>query len=149
MNAADARSATIHGFAAQAIADAPLLGTGANTFESTAHLYGADLDTARTSPGALLEAMVELGVPASLALILACAGLFVCCARGVLERGRNAIYPCLGVGATLLVACDAIANASLQNPLVAMVWCMIMGIACAQSLPSADRRPLPDPARRA
>jgi hypothetical protein len=148
MNAADTRSATIHGLAAQAIADAPLLGTGANTFESTAHLYGADLDTARTSPGALLEAMVELGVPATLALVLACAGLFICCAHGVSERRRNAIYPCLGIGATLLVACDASTNVSLQNPFVATVWCVIMGIACAQSLPGADRRSLTAPAAR-
>lgn len=137
--AADPGSTTIYEIAAQAIADAPLLGAGYRSFGSVAHLYGADPGTAALSPGFYLKAMAELGVPGGMTLVLACAGLFVICARGVRWRRRNAIYPCLGIGATALAASDAAVSVSLHNPLAALVWCTIMGIACAQSLPTAER----------
>jgi hypothetical protein len=121
--------------AIQAISDAPLLGTGAGASTAVLRLYGT-----ATAPGAYLAAMIELGIPAALALTLGCAALFALSALGVWRRRRNAVYACVGVGASLLVASDAIVGQSLANPAVAIVWCVLMGIACAQALRSDERR---------
>jgi hypothetical protein len=122
--------------AAQAIADAPLIGSGAGTSAAILRLYGA----AGAAPGAYLAAMIELGIPAVLALVLGCAALFWLAALGVWRRRRNVVYACTGIGATLLVASDAVAGPSLRDPAVALVWCVLMGIACAQALRSDERR---------
>jgi hypothetical protein len=84
--------------------------------------------------------MIELGIPAALALTLGCAALFTLSALGVWRRRRNAVYACVGVGASLLVASDAVVGQSLENPAVAVVWSLMMGIACAQALRSDERR---------
>jgi hypothetical protein len=121
--------------AAQAIADAPLLGTGAGTSAAILRLYGA----AGTSPGAYLAAMIELGIPAALTLVLGCAALFWLAALGVWRRRRNVVYACAGIGATLLVASDAVTGPSLSDPAISLLWCVLMGIACAQALRSDQR----------
>jgi hypothetical protein len=121
---------------AQAIADAPLLGTGAGTTAAILRLYGA----AGAAPGAYLAAMIELGIPAALALVLGCAALFCLSALGVWRRRRNVVYACTGIGATLLVASDAVVGPSLRDPAISLIWCVLMGIACAQALRSDERR---------
>ncbi len=142
----DPAIATLPAVAAQAIADAPLLGTGYGTFASVAHLYGTPAgNRGEAGPGFYLRTLVELGVPAGIALVLACAGLFVLCANGVFLRRRNAIFPCLGIAACLLMAGDAVASTALQDPLPALIWCIIMGVACAQSLPTSERHAEAEP----
>jgi hypothetical protein len=98
-------------------------------------LYGAS-----GIPGAFLTAMVELGIPAAVALVVGCAALFGLAALGVWRRRRNVVYACAGIGATLLVAGDAVAGPSLRDPAISLIWCVLMGIACAQSLRSDERR---------
>jgi hypothetical protein len=139
--ASDSAETALPAVAAQAIADAPWLGTGYGTFGRVARLYGAAAaDHHAAGPGFYLRTLVELGVPAGLALVLAAAGLFVLCAEGVRLRRRNAIFPCLGVGAIALMASDAVTGAGSDGPLPALIWCVIMGAACAQSLPTSERR---------
>jgi hypothetical protein len=138
--ASDSAETALPAVAAQAIADAPWLGTGYGTFGPVARLYGAAAaDPQGAGPGFYLRTLVELGVPAGLALILAAAGLFVLCAEGVRLRRRNAIFPCLGVGAIALMASDAVTGTGAHGPLPALIWCVIMGAACAQSLPTSER----------
>jgi hypothetical protein len=122
--------------AAQAIGDAPLLGAGAGTSAAILRLYGA----AGVPPGAFLAAMIELGIPAALALVLGCAALLWLSALGVWRRRRNVVYACTGIGATLLVASDAVVGSSLRDPAISLIWCAMMGIACAQALRSDERR---------
>jgi hypothetical protein len=125
--------------AIQAIADAPLLGTGAGTGAAIMRLYGAPA----ALPGAYLVAMIELGIPAALALVLGCAALGLLAALGVWRRRRNAVYACTGIGATLLVASDAVIGPSLRDPTISLLWCVLMGIACAQALRSDEHRAAP------
>jgi hypothetical protein len=122
--------------AAQAIADAPLLGTGPGTSGAILRLYGAE----GAAPGAFMAAAIELGIPAALALVLGCLALFSLSALGVWRRRRNVVYACAGIGATLLVASDAVVGPSLRDPAVSLIWCVLMGISCAQSLRSDERR---------
>jgi hypothetical protein len=121
--------------ALQAIGDAPLLGTGAGAGPAAMRLYGAP-----DMPGAFLTAMIELGIPAALVLVLGCAALFGLAALGVWRRRRNVVYACVGIGATLLVAGDAVVGPSLCDPAISLIWCVLMGVACAQALRSDERR---------
>ena len=86
-----------------------------------------------------LENMLELGIPASLALFAAVAGLAVLCVIGVRRRRQNAVYPCVGLGATVLVAVHGIVDFSLQIPAITVTYAFLMGIAAAQCWSS--RRP--------
>jgi hypothetical protein len=135
VSALDAATLSPYGAAAQAMTDAPLLGTGAGTIRAVLSLHGASGE----DPGSYLQALVELGVPAALALGLACCGLAILCAEGIRHRHRNAVIPALGLAATLLLAGEAVAGRTLQDPLTALFWCTIMGVACAQSHTSRDR----------
>ncbi len=85
-----------------------------------------------------LENALELGIPAAMALFGTVAALFGRCLIGVRVRRRNAIYPCIGVGATVLIATHASVDFSLQNPAVAATYALLMGAAVAQSWRSAE-----------
>jgi O-antigen ligase len=119
----------------EAIGDKPWLGTGYGTFEDVFRIYRDERisginDKAHNT---YLENALELGLPAAGLLFLSIAALFGRCLIGVRVRQRNAIYPCIGVGATVLIAAHATVDFSLQNPAVAATYALLMGAAIAQS----------------
>jgi O-antigen ligase len=119
----------------EAIGDKPWLGTGYGTFEDVFRIYRDERisginDKAHNT---YLENALELGLPAAGLLFLSIAALFGRCLIGVRVRQRNAIYPCIGVGATVLIAAHATVDFSLQNPAVAATYALLMGAAVAQS----------------
>jgi O-antigen ligase len=125
----------------EAIHDAGSLGTGYGTFEEVFRFYRTP-DIAGTFAKAhnvYLENLLELGIPAALALFGVVVGLAALCIIGVRRRRQNAVYPCVGLGATVLVAVHAIVDFSLQIPAVTITYAFVMGIAVAQSWSS--RRP--------
>ncbi len=67
------------------------------------------------------------------------AALFGRCLVGARVRRRNAVYPCIGVGATVLIATHATVDFSLQIPAVAATYALLMGAAVAQSWRSAEQ----------
>ena len=127
-----------------AIEAAPLMGTGYGSFrEAFAFSRTQDIRAFYfKAHNTYLENALELGIPAALALVGVIAGLVLMNLRGLRRRRRDAIYPCLGASATVLVAAHSIPDFSLQIPAVAITYSFIMGICCAQSWSS--RRP-PDP----
>lgn len=139
----DLRS-TIFSTTIEAIRTTPWTGTGAGTYEQAIEAYRAhDPDIFsiwEKAHNSYLENALELGLPAALALNLAILWLAFICFRGVRERRRNRAYPALGVAATLLVGLHALVDFSLQIPAVAMLYAFMMGLAVAQSAPSARRR---------
>ncbi|HEY0835737.1 MAG TPA: O-antigen ligase family protein [Azospirillum sp.] len=80
-----------------------------------------------------LELAVELGIPATAALVSAVLWLIARCLRGAVARRRDAAYPILGVAATVLVGAHALFDFSLQIPAVTVTWAAILGAAVAQS----------------
>jgi hypothetical protein len=74
---------------------------------------------------------LELGVPA--AALLAFAALFLRCPTSGRVRGRDAVYSCIEVGTTVLVAAHLAIDFSLQIPTMAATYALIMGVAVAQS----------------
>ena len=133
---------TVYELAERAIADRPWLGSGYGTFEEVYFIYRDEsLPDMRLSKAhnTYLENMVELGIPAALALNGAVLGVVILCVAGIRRRRRNAIYPCVGVAASAIVGSEAIISFSLQIPAVALTYAALMGVACAQSWPSSER----------
>lgn len=127
----------IYELTAQAIAQRPWLGTGFGTFEDA---FRQVRDTRVTgfwdkAHDTYLENAMELGVPAEALLVLSLAALFALCFVGVRLRRRGAIYPAVGISATVLVAGHSLVDFGLEIPAVAVTYALIMGAAVAQSRP--------------
>jgi O-antigen ligase len=123
----------------QAIRDWPVFGTGLGTFRDVFPLYRTEdlpLPVAQAHND-YLETIVELGFPAASALFLSMASLLWICLRGVRRRRRDAVFPCIGVGATTLVAVHSLFDFSLQMPGVTATFWILMGAAVAQSFNSS------------
>jgi O-antigen ligase len=123
----------------EAIRDWPIFGTGLGTFRDVFPLYRTEdlpLPVAQAHND-YLETIVELGFPAAISLFLSMASLLWICLRGVLRRRRDAVFPCIGVGATTLVAVHSLFDFSLQMPGVTATYWLLMGAAVAQSFNSS------------
>jgi O-antigen ligase len=118
-----------------AVSDAPWLGTGAGSFAQVFSLYHPPAIYTRVlrAHDSYLENALELGIPAAVVLTLALAGPAVICLAGIRRRRRDALYPCIGVAASVLVGLHAAVDFTLQVPAVAATYALIMGAACSQS----------------
>lgn len=123
----------------EAIHDWPIFGTGLGTFRDVFPLYRTEdlpLPVAQAHND-YLETVVELGFPAAIVLFLSMASLLWICLRGVRRRRRDAVFPCIGVGATTLIAVHSLFDFSLQMPGVTTTYWLLMGAAVAQSFNSS------------
>lgn len=118
-----------------AIADAPLLGTGFGTFEDIFRFYRtSDFQvTVLHARSSYLETVLELGLPAAMAVFLLVGGLLVLTLSGALHRQRDSGYAAAGFAATVLIGLHAAFDYSLQVPAVVATYSLLMGAACAQS----------------
>lgn len=120
----------------QQIADAPWTGSGYGSFPAVFLMYR---DTSLAAPYYLmahniyLELAAEIGIPATVLLVVAVLWLAGLCAVGVFRRRQDRIYPILGVAATILVGSHVLLDFSLQIPAIAVLYSVILGVAVAQS----------------
>ena len=119
-------------------AENPALGFGYGTFADSFRLYRTDditgyLDRAHNT---YLENIFELGWPAALLLFAAIGSCAVICWHGLRRRGKDWLYPALGLAVTALSAIHAWFDFSLQMPAVAVTYAALLGVACAQSYSS-------------
>ena len=123
------------------LTDNPMLGFGYGTFEDAFKLYKGEEITLLVSRAhnTFLENLFELGLPAALCLFAAVLGLALTCMRGLAARRRDWVFPATGVAATVLVAVHAMVDFGLQIPATAMIYVLVMGVACAQSYSSLDK----------
>lgn len=120
------------------VAERPWLGHGYGNFEQAFTPARDDrfklvVDKAHNT---YIEHLVELGIPATLALYLGPVLLFGYCLRALFLRQRGQVFPLIAVTATVLVGLHALVDFSLQIPAVAVAYAAILGIGVAQSLPS-------------
>lgn len=80
-----------------------------------------------------LETLVELGVPAGMALFGVLFWAAGRCVHGAMTRRRHAMYPVLGAAASVLVGCHALVDYSIQVPAVALTYALSLGVGVAQS----------------
>ncbi|NJO55625.1 MAG: hypothetical protein HC834_03855 [Rhodospirillales bacterium] len=123
------------------IGDNGWIGSGFGTFEEVFRFYRTPEigGTFAKAHSVYLENAFELGLPAALALFATLLGLAIICILGIRRRRRDAVYPCIGLAATVLVAVHSTVDFSLQIPAIAATYAFIMGICCAQCWSS--RRP--------
>ncbi len=148
-HSAAAERVEVYGRTIEAIAQSPMTGVGYGTFAEVFAMHRGDglRSPFRRAHNTYLENALELGIPATAALVLAIGWVVIICCSAVLRHRRRAFLPCLGVSATALVGLHATVDYSLQIPAVAMAYAAILGAACAQSFrlelperPATERR---------
>ncbi len=146
---AAAERAEVYGRTIDAIAQSPTTGVGYGTFADVFPMHRGEGLRAPflRAHNTYLENALELGVPATAALVLAIGWIVIICASAVLRHRRRAFLPCLGISATVMIGLHATVDYSLQIPAVAIVYAAILGAACAQSFrlelperPATERR---------
>lgn len=121
------------------IADAPLLGHGAGTFESAFRLYRTPslrLDsTARIDKAhnTWLQLAAELGWPSVTAMFIAMTLVLAQLLNGLVIRKRGLVMPALGVGVVTLTVLHGLLDFSLQTPGVALMATALIATTLAQS----------------
>ena len=120
---------------AHAVTEAPWLGTGYGTFPEVFRSYQSGASNAfwNHAHNTYLENALELGVPTAATLVAAIGWLACLCARSLQRRRASALYPCLGIAATVLVGLHALLDFSLELPGVAVTYAAIMGAACSRA----------------
>lgn len=125
----------------QAISNNPVIGTGLATFKSIFPTYRTEslpllVDLAHND---YLENMMELGIPAAVALFLAALWLVIQCALGAFRRHRDAIIPCIAIGASVLIGLQSLVDFSMQIPAVAVAYLTLLGAGLGQATPTGRR----------
>lgn len=128
----------------EAINAAPLTGSGLGTFSD---VYPIFRDTRLPSGppwqdahNTYLENAMELGLPAAALLFVSIASMGELCLFGLIRRRRAKIFAAVGLAVLTLVSAHALVDFSLEIPAVAATFCFLMGLACAQSFSSRNRR---------
>jgi len=121
----------------QGIRDYFWVGTGLGSFEDSYRFYRdaavqGRFTVAHNDP---LEAALELGVPATAAMLLAVVWLVGLCWRELRARRRGAVLPCIAVAVSFQVGLHSLVDFSMQVPAVAIAYLILL--ACG--LTRADR----------
>lgn len=118
-----------------AIDTTPLRGTGLGTFAQI--FQGFQPSSVEGKYGqahnSYLENALELGVPAAAMLLLSLLLVAGTCALGVSRRRRDAVYPMIAVGATVLAGVHALVDFSLEIPANALTYALILGLGYGQA----------------
>lgn len=137
---ASAERGEIYRLTAEAIAEAPMMGTGYGTFKNAFPAHRSE--TLRSPPAhghnIYLENALELGVPAAAALIAAVGWIGFLCLRRVRASGRESFFPSMGVATIVLIALHSLGDSTLRTPAVAITFATLLGIAVSQTLAPAD-----------
>ena len=131
----------IYGSTWRAIADYPIFGTGLGSFASVYPIYRTPEIWGFVDRGHndYLQNLLELGFPAASCLFLALAWLIALCVRGARVRQRDAVFPCVAVAASVLVAVHSTVDFSLQIPAVTATYLFLLGAGVAQSFSTRPR----------
>jgi hypothetical protein len=133
----------------RAIADHIVAGTGLGSFQFVYAPYqpqsvGLFVNVAHND---YLENILELGAPAAALFYAMIALLVFQCALGVVRRRRDALFPCMALGASALVGSHAFVDFSMQMPAVAVTYAALLGVGVAQSVGTKARNGGPSPTR--
>lgn len=121
----------------EVITDFPIIGTGYGTFTDIFPMYRDESISAwgrwNKAHSTYLENMMELGLPAALALFLAIGWCIARCFIGAFNRRRDSHFAIIGFSASVLVALHSFVDFSLQIPGMAIYYAALLGLCCAQS----------------
>ncbi|HEY4135889.1 MAG TPA: O-antigen ligase family protein [Alphaproteobacteria bacterium] len=123
--------------ALKAVRDFAFAGTGLGSFEDAYRFYRS-IELRNHFVQAhndVLEAAMELGVPAATGLLVSILLLVGNCWRELRARRRGAVFPCIAVAVSLQVGLHSLLDFSMQVPAVVIAYALIL--ACG--LTRADR----------
>ncbi len=122
----------------QGIHDFLWTGTGLGSFEDIHRLYrNSGVDTIfMQAHNDALELVLDLGLPAAAAILLALAWIVCLCLRELRARRRGAIMPCIAVAVTVQLGLHSMVDFSMQVPAV-MVSYMIL-LVCGLTRSGSD-----------
>lgn len=140
--ARDADRVNVYRLSAQAIADAPLTGTGYGAFLPAFRVY-QDMSIPWTAiwdraHNIYLELAMGVGVVMASAFGLGLALIAGVCVRGLVYRRRDHVYPALGLSCMVLLGVHGAVDFSPQTPAIGATFALLLGIAFAQSWNSID-----------
>ena len=121
----------------------PLVGYGYGTFEQAFLPFKTDQIANRRwdkAHNTYLELSMELGVPATIALVVVFVMLLAVFINGLRHRSRRRVYAVIGIASIVLVAAHALVDFSLQIPGFTACFALILGMAWGQSWPSEGKR---------
>ncbi|MCP5405884.1 MAG: O-antigen ligase family protein [Pseudomonadaceae bacterium] len=120
-------------------------GTGLGTFEDAFRIVRTP-ELPLTMAGRVdhahstwLQWLLELGLPAFIAVVACVAWMLWRYGRGVALRRRGAVFPALGLAVVVLVGKHALVDFSLEIPAVGLMAALLVGTTLAQSLPSRQQ----------
>ncbi len=126
----------------RAIGESPIIGHGYATFASVFPVYR---DDSLPLPGkwleahnSFLEAILGLGIPMAFLLFAGFAALVFQCINGAITRKRDRMAPAVAVGATLIIACHALVDFSIQLQGIALTYAALLGAGYGQSWTSRE-----------
>lgn len=125
---------TVDKITLQGILENPWLGYGLGGFQPVFRTHQQfmimDFDHAHND---VLEAVLDLGIPAALMLFIGVGILLWRLWMGVLQRRRHGLYPVLALSASLILLAHACVDFSLQIPGLSLLWAGLLGCGLAQS----------------
>ncbi|PWC52986.1 O-antigen ligase family protein [Azospirillum sp. TSO22-1] len=127
---------------AAAIADAPWTGHGFGAFLPAFRMYRDPTLFAPTvwdfAHNVYLELAMDLGLPAAALFCLSLAIVLAVCARGLVSRRRDQMYPALAIAGAALIGLHGMVDFSAQMPAVALTLALLLGVGFAQSWRTAE-----------
>lgn len=141
---------TVYERTIEGIKDVPLVGIGSGSFAEIFPMYRSESLTAafQRAHNTYLENALELGVPATVMLMLALAWIMVICFAALRHYGRRANIPCMGLAITALVATHSLVDYTMTVPAIAVTYAALLGVACSQALRLARPEPVAEERRQ-
>lgn len=93
-------------------------------------------DRAHSTP---LELVLDLGLPAAIAILAVATFFFASLLTGALRRKRNRYIPVIGAGVFILGSLHSFVDFSLQIPGFGLLFACILGCGLAQTISTSDR----------
>jgi len=123
----------------EAIKDHSILGTGLGSFEFVFPPYQPQSESKliEYAHDEYLQNMLELGIPAALVFYAMLGSLVIRCFAGAVRRRRNAIFPSVAAGASVLAIAHTAIDFSTQIPAVSAAFAALLGLGLAQSVGSS------------
>ena len=132
---------TVYPAMIEGILDRPLLGHGIGAFHEAFRPYipleGASGEWVRAH-STYLELAFGLGLPATVAMLLAHALLTWQIWRGTIRRRDNRVFPCFALGCIATAALHSGFDFSLQMPATAALFAVILALGFTQSFTRAE-----------
>jgi O-antigen ligase len=121
----------------EGIGQTPWVGIGYGNFESAFNLWGGarDMSLARVDKAhnSYLEFAAEAGLPALGVVLIVLVWIVARCARGILVRRRDVIFPQCALTVSASLGAHSLYDFSIQIPAVAVAFCLVLGIGYAQA----------------